>query len=150
MKRSVDSALIAATGWIVLLLAINLTACARSEPEQEIREHIAAIQTAIEDRNASDVSDYLAEGFLANGHIDKQSLYRFLVAQFLGHNKITAAVTRLEIGIDELNPYRARMEGTGLVAGAEHWLPTDGNLVTFEGEWSFIEGEWRLSRLDWK
>src|SRR5690606_3325309 len=58
---------------IVLALLCALAAgCARTPPEQALRDAFGGLQAAIESRDAGDVAGFLAEDFIGPGGLDRE------------------------------------------------------------------------------
>jgi hypothetical protein len=131
---------------MILLLA----ACGGTGPEAEIRENITYMQKAVEDRESGAAVKYLAEHFTGAHGVDKQGLRRILMAQFLRHQKINVAITRLDISVNEYNPVTARMNAVLIVTGAVGLLPHDGDLINVSGDWELHSGEWLLVNAQWE
>lgn len=138
----------ARTGFLSMILL--LTACGGAGPEQEIRENIASMQEAVEARESGAAVKYLAEHFTGAHGVDKQGLRRILIAQFMRHQNINVAITKLDISVNEYNPVTARMSAVVLLTGAEGLLPRDGELINVSGDWELHEGEWLLVTAQWE
>jgi hypothetical protein len=134
-------------GLVYLLL---LAGCGSEGPEAEIRANIASMQQAVEAKESGAAVEYLAEHFAGSHGLDKQGLRRILMAHFLRHRKISVALTRLDISVNEYNPVSAQMEAVVAVSGAQGLLPQDGDLISVSGDWELHEGEWLLVSAHWK
>lgn len=133
-----------------LCLILLLAACGGAGPEAEIRANIASMQEAVEARESGGAVKYLAEHFTGSHGADKQALRRILMAQFLRHQNINVAITRLDISVNEYNPVTARMNAVVLLTGADGLLPRDGELINVSGDWELHEGEWLLVSAQWE
>lgn len=131
-------------------MLLLLAACGGAGPEEEIRENIAFMQEAVEARESGAAVKYLAEHFAGAHGVDKQALRRILIAQFMRHQNINVAITKLDISVNEYNPVTARMSAVVLVTGAEGLLPRDGELINVSGDWELHEGEWLLVSAHWE
>jgi hypothetical protein len=123
---------LARTSFVSILL---LAACGGAGPEAEIRENIAYMQQAVEDRESGASVKYLAEHF---------------TGALLRHQKINVAITRLDISVNEYNPVTARMNAVVIVTGADGLLPRDGDLINVSGDWELHSGEWLLVNAQWE
>jgi hypothetical protein len=81
-----------------LITATLLVACgARSTDEEQVRALVAEIETAAEERDASDVLEHVADSYEDAQGFDRAQLQNFLRGYFLAHPKI-----ELLVGIDTL------------------------------------------------
>lgn len=137
--------------YLILMLAILAAAgCSRTSPEEAIRANIKAAQQAVEERDASDAVEHVAEHFLGNGRLTRQDLRRMLIGIFLRHQNINVVITRMDVNVNPHDPMSADMEGVVVATGAQNLLPQDGRIYKISGEWQDIDGEWMLVRLDWE
>lgn len=135
---------------IALLALSSLYGCKRDSSEDAIRANIDQIQTAVEQRNAGGVMEFLADGFLANGQMDRRAVHRMMAGYFLRFRNIRALVSAVEIEVNPYDPVRASMNARVAVVGLDGLLPEDGNVYQVSGEWRFDEGEWLLYSFDWE
>ncbi len=133
-----------------LIIGLSVSACSRTAPEEAIRQAMADMQAGAEARKASQVLESVADSFLGKQYMDKAQLRRFLIGLFLRHKKINVVLTKLDIQLNPQDPLWAKMQGTVLVTGSESTLPSEGRLLSFNGEWQSIDGQWLLVRLQWE
>lgn len=138
-------------GLIFGLLILPMLSCSsKTGPEEAIRANINAIAQAVEDKDTGEVLDYVTEQFLGNGRMDKQDLKGLILAYYLRHKKVNVVVTRMDIEVNEYDPYSAKMQGAVLLTGTDRLLPENGRMVNVSGEWQKRGDDWLLARLDWQ
>ena len=78
--------------WLLpaLLLALLAVACSRASPEQAVRAQVAALQAAIDARDAGEVEALLAADFVGNDGIDRRGAKQLAAAVFLRHRDVAA------------------------------------------------------------
>lgn len=140
----------AATVLVLLATLALVTGCSEEGPEQQIRNNIAALQTALEGKDSDTALTYVAAEFLGNRTIDKPALRRLLLLHFLRHQKIEIVMTQLEVTPNPTDPLRASMSGAALLVGMENLLPESGRLHRFNGDWLLVNEDWRLTHLHWQ
>jgi hypothetical protein len=133
-----------------LVALISLHGCKRNTAEEAIRANIAQIETAVEQRDAGEVTGFLADAFLANGQMDRRALHRMMAGYFLRFKNIRVLVSAVEIEINPYDPVRASMSARVAVLGLDGLLPEDGNVYQVTGEWRFDRGDWLLYSFDWE
>ena len=126
----------------VLLAFAGLVACGtRSSDEQQVRDVVAKIEAAAEDRDASDVLEFVADGYEDGNGFDKAQLQNFLRGYFLAHPKLELLVniSNLEFPADGLA--RAEISVTSLAL-------EDPDRVRLKVEFRRDGTEWRVARAD--
>ena len=135
---------------IISLLLSLLTACSQPPVEEAIRHNIQVIQTAIEDKDRSEVLSYLTENFIANQHINKEEAGKMLIAKFLLHNKITITVLKTEITPHPGYDFIANGKHSVVVTGANRLVPNSARVYEVKSEWRLNGADWMLAKLTWE
>ena len=126
----------------VVLAASLLAGCgAKSSDEELVRAVISDVETAAEERDASDVLTHVADNYADSAGLDKMQLQNFLRGYFLAHPKVELLVTvdSLEFPVDGL----AQADIT--VATVEL---TDPGLEHLKVEFRRLESGWKVVRAD--
>ena len=133
------------TAWLVLLLG----ACSGSDPEQQLRQQISALQEAIDRRDVGDVEALLAEDFVGNEGMDRRGARQLAAAVFLRHREVAARIGLVEVELRGQDDAVARFQvlATG---GSGGLLPERGQAYQVETGWRLIDGEWKLRNASWK
>lgn len=131
-----------------LLLALLAVACSRASPEQAVRAQVAAMQAAIDTRDASDVEALLAADFIGNDGIDRRAMKQLAAAVFLRHRDVAAKVGPVSVELRGQTDAIARFSvlATGGNGGL---LPDSGQLYQVETGWRLVDGEWQLLSASW-
>lgn len=138
-------------GWVWLVVAallLALGACARTPPEQRLRETIATLQTALQARQAGPLRQALAEDFVGPEGLDRDAAVRLAQGLFLRHR---------QIGADILGPLQVQMQPghasvrfeLALTGGAGGALPESARIYSVETGWRLVDGDWRLTSARW-
>lgn len=138
----------AACVWSVVALLLALAAgCARTPPEQALRDQIAALQAAIEDRDARAVRESLAEDFIGEAGLDREGARRLAAVYFLRNAQIGMTIGPLDIALqDEHATVGCTVVLTG---GSGGLLPESGRLYNVETGWRLHGDEWRMTSATW-
>lgn len=136
-------------GWILLLVAVLLTAaCSRSPDEEALREAMADMVAAVEARTPDAFMEHIAEDFSAAKGLDRKGLHRMLLAQFLRNQAVGVTSGPLTIAIDET---RAEVRFTAFVTGSTGgWIPERAEGYQIKTLWRFEDGDWLLEWADWE
>lgn len=135
-------------GLVAMLLALSLAACGRPDPEVALRETLAAMQQAMEARDASALIAPVAEDFIGSGGLDRDGLQRMARAQLLRNASIGARMGSLDV---ELFGERARVRFTVvLTGGSGGLLPESGQIYDVDTGWRLDDGQWRLISAAWQ
>lgn len=133
---------------LVGALAALLSACARSDPEHELRATIAAMAQAIERREPAEFLAALAEDFTRESSpFGKADAKRTLVALLLRNEKIgvTVAITDLQLADD-----RAQVRLRVVATGGAGLLPERGQTWEFDSAWRRERGQWKVFNAEWR
>ena len=133
---------------LVLLMALALAGCGGPPPEQAVRAQIAAMQAAIDARDAGKVSDLLAEDFVGNDGLDRRGARQLSAAVFLRHREVAATVGPVSVELRGEGDAIARFSvlATG---GSGGLLPEQGQVYQLETGWRLVDGEWKLLSASW-
>ena len=128
--------------------AALLAACARSDPERELRATIAAMAQAIERREPGDFLAAVADDFTRDSAaFGKQDAKRLLAGLLLRNEKIgvTAVVTDLQ-----LQGERAQVRLRVIATGGAGLLPERGRTWEFDSAWRRSDGRWQVFNAEWR
>jgi hypothetical protein len=133
---------------VAVVMLVVLCACTRTTPEQRLRGTVASLQAAIEDRNAGDIREVLADDFIGPEGLDREGAVRLAQAMFLRHR---------EIGVTIAGPLQVRMQPghasvrfeAALTGGSGSVLPDAARLYSVETGWRLDDGNWRLTSANW-
>ena len=133
---------------LTLVLAVALGACGVERPEQAVRAQVAALQAAIDARDAGDIEALLAQDFVGNEGLDRRGARQLAAAVFLRHREVAAKVGPVSVEMRGEGEAIARFSvlATG---GSGGLLPEQGQVYQFETGWRLVDGEWRLLTASW-
>lgn len=133
---------------LLALLCAGVSACSRPEPEQALRDRIAAMQQAAAQRSADGVLRGVAEEFIGPHGMDRDGLGRMLRLQFLAHGSVGVRLGPVSV---ELHGDRARAGFTAvLTGGSGRLVPDTGRIYQVDTVWRLQRGEWVLVSADWE
>jgi hypothetical protein len=136
---------LAVAGCAVIALAV---ACSRSDPERELRDTVAAMARAIEQRQPADFLAAVSEDFTReSGAFGKQDAKRVLAAVYLRNEKVNVSTIVSEVRIEGDRAFaKVRVLATG-GAGA---LPERGQTWDFDSAWRREGGRWKVFNAEWR
>ncbi|MBK6332919.1 MAG: nuclear transport factor 2 family protein [Thermomonas sp.] len=131
-----------------LLLALLAVACSRASPEQAVRAQVAALQAAIDARDAGEVEALLAADFVGNDGIDRRGAKQLAAAVFLRHRDVAAKLGPVSVELRGETDAIAKFSvlATGSSGGL---LPEQGQVYQFQTGWRLVDGEWKLLNASW-
>lgn len=128
------------------LLAL-LAACSRPADEDRLRETIAAMEAAIEQRDGAAFLDSISEDFSGSGGADdRRALRAMVLAHTMRHENINAVLGPLTVKMYE---GRATVSFDALVTGGR-FLPESGRQLNIVSHWRFEGGDWLCFRAEWR
>lgn len=133
--------------WLMCMLAI--AGCSRPGPEDAIRAQVAALQSAIEQRSASDVADVLDEDFIGPQSMDRRAARQMAAVLMLRHQRIGVLMGPVEVALQGND--RATVRTRAALTGGEGsaLLPDSAQAWRIESGWRLRDGVWRVTSLDW-
>lgn len=136
-----------ACGMAVAALLLGLGGCARTPPEQALRDIIAEVQGAIERRDAQALQQHLASDFIGSDGLDRDGARRLAQLVFLRHRDVGASFGPLQIAMQERH---ATVRFTAALSGGRGGLlPETGRVYSVETGWRLDEDEWLLTSAYW-
>jgi len=125
-----------------------LSGCARTSPEQAIRQRMEVLQAAVDARDAGAVDALLADDFIGNDGLDRQGARRLAAGMFLRYRDVSA---RLGPATVELRGERDAIARFSVLAtgGSGGLLPDSGQVYQVETGWRLVDGEWKLLSASW-
>jgi ketosteroid isomerase-like protein len=132
----------------VLVVVTLLAACARSDPEKELRSTIAAMAQAVEQHQVGDVLDPVADDFTReSGAFGKQDARRLLAGAMLRNERIQLATTVTDVRIEGT---RAFVKLRVIATGGSGLLPERGQTWEFDTVWRREQGRWKVFNAEWR
>ncbi|HEY0660593.1 MAG TPA: nuclear transport factor 2 family protein [Lysobacter sp.] len=135
------------TWFIVLLAAMSAIGCARTSPEQELREAMSALQAGIEARDAGRVDDWLADDFVGPEGLDRAGARRLAQAMFLRHRDVGASLGPVEVVLQQR--HATVRFNAALTGGSGSLIPDAARIYDVETGWRLDDGEWRMTSARW-
>lgn len=136
--------LLFAIGWTATLA---LAACARTPPEQAVREAVAGIEEAIEAGEPRRLHGWLAEDFIGPGGMDRDGARQLAQASLLRYRDLSVVLGPIDVTVEG---ERAQASFTAAVSGGSgHLLPDAGRIYNVRTGWRVEDGEWRLLSAEW-
>jgi hypothetical protein len=133
---------------IALVLALAAVACARSDPEKELRAAVDAMAAAVEQHRVGDALEPVAEDFTRDsGAFSKQDARRLLAATMLRNEQIRISATVSDVRIDG---DRALAKVRVVATGGAGLLPERGQTWEFDTAWRRERGHWKVFNAEWR
>lgn len=134
---------------IAMLAALLVSGCGKDDPEQAVKGRVAAMQEAIDARDASDVDALLADDFIGNDGLDKRGARQLAAGMFLRYRDAGARIGPVSVELRGEHDAIARF--TVLATGGDGGLlPEQGQVYQVETGWRLVDGEWRLLNASWQ
>lgn len=129
-------------------LLLVVAGCARTPPEQALRDAMSGLQAAIEARDANAVRAMLADDFIGPEGLDREGARRLAQGMFLRYRGVGATLGPLKI---DLQDQHAQVRFDALLTGGSGGpLPASGQAYEVQTGWRIENGEWRLVNAQWR
>lgn len=130
-----------------LLVALLVGACSRTPPEQRLREQMASMQQALEQRRAGDFMEGVAADFGGERGMDRAALQQVVRVQMLANSSIGLTLGPAEV---ELHGDRATVRFSAVATGGSgRFLPDSAQAWDVTSGWREEDGQWRLYYAQW-
>lgn len=134
-----------------LLMALAIVgcacACARTPPEQALRDTIAQLQRDIGARDADAVTSVLAEDFVGNEGMDRRGARQLAAGTFLRYREVGAKLGPLQV--EMRGDRHATVRFTAAISGGAGLVPQEGQVYQVATGWRLVDGDWMLTSADW-
>jgi hypothetical protein len=127
---------------------LALAACSRPAPEQALRETLAAMQSAIEARDAEALDDRIAEDFIGPEGMDRRDAHRLAQLVFLRNQEIGATLGPLQVSMQD--QHATVNFSAALTGGRGQLLPDSAQVYQVTTGWRLRGDEWELVSAEWK
>lgn len=135
------------TGLLTLAL-LALQACSAPATEDALREAIAGMQAAAEQRDAAALAGSLSEDFVGPEGMDRDQFRRMAAVIWLREREVGVSLGPLDVAM--VGPEGARVEFTAATRGGEGWLPDRAQVYRVKTGWRLEGGEWKLLTATWE
>lgn len=122
-------------------------ACARTPPEQALRDTIAQLQRDIGARDADAVTSVLAEDFVGNEGMDRRGARQLAAGTFLRYREVGAKLGPLQV--EMRGDLHATVRFTAAISGGAGLVPQEGQVYQVATGWRLVDGDWMLTSADW-
>ena len=143
-------------GMLVVALLAVLSACTGDpeNPEEQIREMIAAGEEAVETRSILTVLDFIADGYQDKHGRQKKNIQR-LVAGYILRNKSIHLLTRVQqVALNEDKTQADVILYVGMagvpVVSIDQLMLVHANLYLFDLSVKLEDGDWRVTAGSWQ
>ena len=134
-------------GLVILGAVLALVGCARTPPEEALRARVAALEAAVDARDAGALRGFLADDFIGPGGMDDAGARRLAQGMFLRYRDIGTRLGPLSV---ELQDRHATVRFDAVVTGgAGALLPQSGQVYDVTTAWRLEGDEWRLVSAEW-
>ena len=134
-------------GLVILDAVLALVGCARTPPEEALRARVAALEAAVDARDAGALRGFLADDFIGPGGMDDAGARRLAQGMFLRYRDIGTQLGPLAV---ELQDRHATVRFDAVVTGgAGTLLPQSGQVYDVTTAWRLEDDEWRLVSAEW-
>ena len=122
-------------------------ACARTPPEQALRDTIAQLQRDIGARDADAVTSVLADDFVGNEGMDRRGARQLAAGTFLRYREVGAKLGPLQV--EMRGDRHATVRFTAAISGGAGLVPQEGQVYQVITGWRLVDGDWILTSADW-
>lgn len=134
--------------WLIVC-AVALPGCARTPPEERLRQAIAASQHDLEARDAAGLVENVAEDFVGPDGMDRTGLRRTAQAAFLRYRAVGVTLGPMQLDMAADSRHATVRFTAALTGGDGAVLPESARLYQVESGWRQAGEAWELTSLHW-
>lgn len=132
---------------IAMAIVSIVAGCARTPPEQKLRDALTSLQTSVEEHDMSGLEEALAADFVGPDGLDRKGARRLAQMTFLRHRDIGVRLGPPKVSLQD---HHATVSfPAALTGGAGGVLPDAASVYDVDTAWRMEEGEWRLISASW-
>jgi ketosteroid isomerase-like protein len=134
---------------LVLLVFSLLAACSRTPDDERIRQTIAAMQQAMEQREPRTFMAHVADDFVGrSADFDRNALHNLLRAEVLRNDDIGVMLGPIDV---DVQGDRASVRVTAtFTGGSGGLLPEHGAIYAIDSGWRKEGSQWRCINARWE
>ena len=134
--------------WLIAC-AFALHGCARTPPEERLRQVIAASQHDLEARDAATLSGKVADDFVGPEGMDRTGLRRAAQAAFLRYRAVGVTLGPMQVDMAADSRHATVRFTAALTGGDGAVLPESARLYRVESGWRQTGDAWELTSMRW-
>lgn len=127
--------------WLFLLAG-----CSKTPDEQQIRNAIDEIESAVQNRQTGPVLEHLADNFRGPHDMDTRQVRQLMAVHYLRNQNINVVLAGMQVEISGIN---ARVSFNAAVTGGAGMLPERLRYYDIDTQWRKLDGDWLIIRADW-
>ncbi len=135
--------------WLLLALALSLSACGKADPQAQLEAAVQQLQDNLEAKDTSAVIDQLDAGFQAQEGLDREWARQTMTLMFLRYASVKVIAVTRKSSIDPTAPQNGLTQAQVLVTGAQGLIPERAEPYSVKLEWRYVSDDWKLTRLSW-
>lgn len=133
----------------LLALLTLLAGCSRPLAEEQIRQTLQAMATALGEGNARAFMAPVAEDFAADTRqLDRRAARLLLFREMRAHQRIR--VRLIDIEVDQATEDRASARFHAVLTGGTGLIPDEGGWYQVNTGWRRDDSDWELINASWK
>jgi hypothetical protein len=136
-----------AAHFFLLVLVSSITSCTTDNDEARLRQSLASLVEAVEDRSVRQVQKYLTDDFKTARYANTQQVKAFMLLHFRQNKVINVFTSDIQTSIQE---EKADVIFNVLVTGSSNWLPERGRRFEVKSRWLKQDDDWKISRINWQ
>lgn len=132
---------------LLLVLMLGAAGCARTPPDEALRQTVRDGFAAIESRDARQLADRIADDFVGPAGLDRDGARRLAALHFMRHGDVGMLPGPLDV---ELQGQHARVRFSAVISGGSgRLLPDSAQAWQVDTGWRLVDGEWLMTSADW-
>jgi len=139
------------TLYIVIIFSLPLlflNGCANDDAKQALKQSLADIVSAVENKQHFGVKQKITTNFQGNNRFDQRTIVALIFRYTLRHKniRIYTIVNAIEMAKDE---HAAKMLFHAVLTSTKNTLPEHMRAFRIQSHWVKVEGDWKIKKARW-
>jgi len=135
---------------LLVSLALILTGCSREDPKLALKQSLAELVTAVEQKKHHAINQKMTRNFIGNNQLNPQAMTALIFKYVIRYRfiKIYTLVNSIEIE-PESEQSLAKMTFHVALTSSEKMLPERMRVYKVNAHWIMENKEWKLNKANW-
>jgi len=131
-------------------VVLFLTSCSREDPKLALKQSLAELVTAVEQKKHHAINQKMTRNFIGNNRLNSQTMTALIFRYVIRYRfiKVYTLVNSIEIE-PEAEENLARMTFHAALTSSEKMLPERMRVYKVNAHWVLKNNEWKILKADW-
>jgi len=141
------------TIFLVFILAVSFSGCARETEEVKVKKVVTAIQAAAEEKDIKKIMTHVSKNYSDPYGYDHEEIRGLLLGYFFRYPKISAYITGLTISVDGASAkavFQVVLTSSDKTGSIKDVIPQELGVWDFNVTLEKESGDWKVASAQWE